>query len=102
MRQLLTGLILIVIQVLLDIYILKRIAATPKKWAFLQKNWFNKTYRIGSAGLIAMFLSGVYLTFIGVGFRSAFLLLFFLSLICRVSLLVFLIFDDLRITIIRF
>ncbi len=102
MKQLLTGLIFIAVHILLDVYILKRIAATPKKWGFLQKKWFYKTYRIGSVCLIIGFLSGIYLIFIGVGFRSAFLLLFFLAQICKLTVSVFLGFDDLRISAVKF
>jgi hypothetical protein len=102
MKQLLTCLIFIAIHILLDVYIIKCIRATPKKWRFLQKNWFYKTYRIGSICLIIGFLAGTYIFFIGVGIRSAFLLLFFLALLFKLSLSIFLASDDIRIWATKF
>jgi hypothetical protein len=66
----------------------------------LKKNWFLFVYWIFSAGLISVLLVGLYAN-LGIGLRAACLLSFFLLFVGKVSLLLFLLIDDLRRLIIK-
>jgi uncharacterized protein len=100
MIQAIDTLAVIAVLLLLDLYIYNGIRGGLLKWRIVQKKWFIKAYWIISVCLIVMVLMGVYVK-LGVGIRAAFLLLFFLLFVGKISLLPFLLIDDLRRFIIK-
>jgi uncharacterized protein len=100
MIQAIDTLAVIAVLLLLDLYIYNGIRGGLLKWPIVQKKWFIKAYWIISVCLIVMVLMGVYVK-LGVGIRAAFLLLFFLLFVGKISLLPFLLIDDLRRLIIK-
>ncbi len=90
------NIILVVIALLLiDVYVLSGIRGISKKRLFLQQMWFRNTYLTVSAFLLTGLLLVIYVK-VGLVVRLAFLLAFFVLLLCKVSFLPFLLIDDLR------
>lgn len=80
---------------LLDRYLIGGIRAGLKNWKFSHKRWFTITYWMGSILLVGGVLISIYMK-AGLGFRAAFLLLFFLSLLGKALFLPFILIDDIR------
>jgi predicted MPP superfamily phosphohydrolase len=77
------------------------IRAGLKKWKFSHKRWFTVTYWVISGLMVGGVLISIYMK-IGLGFRAAFLLVFFLSLFAKIIFLPFILIDDIRRLILRF
>lgn len=80
---------------LVDLYLIGGIRTALKKWKFSQKRAFTIAYWIVSI----LFITGVFLSIflkLGLGFRAAFMLGFFLLLIGKALFLPFILVDDLR------
>ncbi|WP_345954970.1 metallophosphoesterase [Mucilaginibacter sp. PAMB04168] len=89
-------LIIICIGLLLaDIYITNGLREGFKKWRFIQAKSFLVLYWVFSLLLVAGVIASVFLKF-NLGFKGAVLLLFFLTLFCKVCFLLFLLVDDIR------
>ncbi|WP_345948581.1 metallophosphoesterase [Mucilaginibacter sp. PAMB04274] len=89
-------LIIICIGLLLaDIYITNGLREGFKKWRFIQAKSFLVLYWVFSLLLVAGVIASVFLKF-NLGFKGAVLLLFFLTLFCKVCFLPFLLVDDIR------
>lgn len=93
-RQTITLVFISALLLLADLYIIKGLKSALK-WRFLHTKWFTKTYWTVSVALIVgMFLSIFFK--LGMGIRAAILLSFFLLLIGKAIVLIFLFIDDLR------
>jgi len=78
-----------------DFYLIGGVRAGLKKWKFSHAQAFNWVYW----GLSITIVSGVFISIFaktGLGFRSAFLLFFFLMVIGKVMFLPFILIDDIR------
>ncbi|TWJ00060.1 hypothetical protein JN11_02475 [Mucilaginibacter frigoritolerans] len=95
MVQSFNTLLIIAVLLLLDLYIYNGIRSGLLKWAIIKKKWFVRSYWIVSGCLIIMVLMGVYVK-LGIGIRATFLLLYFLLFVGKISLLPFLLIDDVR------
>jgi uncharacterized protein len=89
-------LILICIGLLIaDVYISNGLREGFKKWRFVQAKSFLTGYWIVSLLLVAGVVASVFLKF-NLGFKGAVLLLFFLTLFCKICFLPFILVDDVR------
>jgi cellobiose-specific phosphotransferase system component IIC len=78
-----------------DFYLIGGVRIGLKKWKFSHKKVFTWVYW----GLSIVIVSGVFISIFvktGLGFRSAFLLSFFLMVIGKVMFLPFILADDIR------
>jgi predicted MPP superfamily phosphohydrolase len=85
----------VVLLLLIDLYVLNGLRGVSKKRLFLQKKSFRLLYWIVSAALIAGLIFVVYVK-MGLVVRLAFVMLFFLVFIFKVSYIPFLVIDDIR------
>ena len=85
---------------LMDVYVFSGIKGLPKKWRFVHKKWFYKTYWAISI-IVIMGMAFVIYTKALFGFRMPFLAAFFLSLTLKICSLPFILADDLHRNIIR-
>lgn len=93
--QSLFGLLFIPLLYLMDAYVFSGIKGLPKKWRFIHKKWFYKTYWTISI-LVIMGMVFVIYTKALFGFRMPFLACFFFSLTLKICALPFILIDDLR------
>ena len=87
--------VFIVILLLLDAYVLNGLSGLSAKWRLFHKRSFPVAYFAFSALLILGILLVIYIK-VGLLFRLAFIIFFFLVLVFKVSYLPFLLLDDLR------
>lgn len=85
----------------LDIYLISGITAAFTKRGFTAKNNFKKIYLAFSAILLIGTLVSIYFK-IPVGVRADFLMVFFVTVVVKVTFLPFVLIDDIRRLIIRF
>ncbi len=90
-----------ILLLILDYYCYKAILAVFKNWKPGRKKIFTLLWWAYSAGLIIGVFAGIYLNLF-LSLRAVILVAFFLSAICKVALLPFLLIDDLRRFIISF
>jgi predicted MPP superfamily phosphohydrolase len=93
--QVLNIIVLIVILLLIDIYVIKGLRETPEKWNFFHKKRFPVIYISFSVLLFTILLLAICIK-VGHMIRLAFILLFFISLLFKISFGLFLLLDDLR------
>jgi predicted MPP superfamily phosphohydrolase len=86
----------IIIELLVDRYVLQGIHGAFKKWRLLQTKAFAIFYWACSALCVAALLTGGYITIAGTGVRAACLLITFILLICKFTFIVFIFADDIR------
>ena len=80
---------------LADFYLIKGLRFALKKWKFSHKKAFTRIYWVISL-LVSLGLIGSIRMHEGLGFRAAFLLLFFLLFFTKILFLPFMLVDDLR------
>jgi uncharacterized protein len=80
---------------LVDLYLIGGIRAGLKRWKFSYKRSFTITYWVISSLLIGGVLISIFFK-AGLGFRAAFLLIFFLALFAKALFLPFILIDDIR------
>lgn len=90
-----TLILICIVLLLLDRYIIGGMRAGLKNWKFIHKRWFTNIYWTLSILLVGGVLISIYMK-MGLGFRAAFLLLFFLSVLGKVLFLPFIVIDDIR------
>ena len=93
--QSLFWLLLIPLFYLMDVYVFSGIKWLPKKWQFIHKKWFYKTYWAVSIMVIMGMVFVIYTKAL-FGFRMPFLAAFFFSLTLKICALPFILIDDLR------
>jgi predicted MPP superfamily phosphohydrolase len=86
----------IIIELLVDRYVLQGIRGAFKKWRLLQSKAFAIFYWAISALTVAALLTGGYITIAGTGVRAACLLITFILLICKFTFILFIFADDVR------
>src|SRR5580698_6865099 len=95
MKQLLTLLLICLVLILADLYLIRGVRIGLKKWKFSHKKAFGRIYWT----LSLIITAGVFISVFakaGLGFRAAFLLIFFLLVFCKVLFLPFMLADDIR------
>ena len=80
---------------LIDLYVLGGIKGVSKKWLFLQKRSFTIWYWIVSVLLITGLIFVVFVK-MGLVIRLAFVMLFFVIILFKISFIPFLLIDDIR------
>ncbi|MDB5087777.1 MAG: metallophosphatase, partial [Mucilaginibacter sp.] len=86
---------LIAALLLIDLYVLSGLKGVSKKWLFLQKRSFMIWYWIVSALLITGLVFVVFVK-MGLVVRLAFVMLFFVIFLFKISFIPFLLIDDTR------
>lgn len=86
----------IIIELLIDRYVLQGIRGAFQKWRLLQSKAFAIFYWGCSALCIAALITGGYAGFAGTGVRAACLLITFILLICKFTFILFIFADDIR------
>ncbi|HEX8019495.1 metallophosphoesterase [Mucilaginibacter sp.] len=86
----------IIIELLVDRYVLQGIRGAFKKWRLLQSKAFAIFYWASSFLTVAALLTGAYITIAGTGVRAACLLIAFILLICKFTFILFIFADDIR------
>ncbi|QEM12616.1 metallophosphoesterase [Mucilaginibacter rubeus] len=86
----------IIIELLVDRYVLQGIRGAFQKWRLLQSKAFAIFYWTTSGLTIAALLTGGYITIAGTGVRAGCLLATFILLICKLTFILFIFADDIR------
>jgi predicted MPP superfamily phosphohydrolase len=86
----------IIIELLVDRYVLLGIRGAFQKWRLLKSKAFAIFYWTTSALTVAALLTGGYVTIAGTGVRAACLLITFILLICKFTFILFIFADDIR------
>jgi hypothetical protein len=86
----------IMIELLVDRYVLQGIRGAFQKWRLLQSKAFAIFYWASSFLTVAALLTGAYITIAGTGVRAACLLITFILLICKFTFILFIFADDIR------
>ncbi|AYL98779.1 metallophosphoesterase [Mucilaginibacter celer] len=86
----------IIIELLVDRYVLQGIHGAFPKWRLFKLKAFAIFYWGCSAAVVAALLTGAYASFAGTGVRAGCLLATFLLLICKAVFIVFVFADDIR------
>lgn len=86
----------IIIELLVDRYVLLGIRGAFQKWRLLQSKAFAIFYWTTSALTVAALLTGGYIIIAGTGVRAGCLLATFILLICKFTFILFIFADDIR------
>jgi predicted MPP superfamily phosphohydrolase len=86
----------IIIELLVDRYVLQGIRGAFQKWRLLRSKAFAIFYWAISALTVAALLTGGYITIAGTGVRAACLLITFILLICKFTFILFIFADNIR------